>query len=58
MCAKSVAKDLAIIVGVIALVAHAVVIADDVIQVVNDPNEQNKPGEILKLAFDLNRYFG
>ncbi len=31
---------------------------DDVWAVVEDPNQANKPGEILKLAFDLTRYFG
>lgn len=40
------------------LVYHAWVIADDVQAVMEDPNRANKPGEILKLAFDLTRYFG
>jgi hypothetical protein len=44
--------------GIIALVAHAIVIADDVLAVVNDPNRANKPGEVLKLAVDVSRYFG
>lgn len=42
--------------GFILLVAHALTIADDVIAVIEDPNEENKPGEVLKLAFDLSRY--
>ena len=40
------------------LAFHAWVIADDVWAVVEDPNQANKPGEILKLAFDLTRYLG
>ncbi len=40
------------------LACHVLVIADDVRVVVQDPNRANKPAEILKLAFDLTRYFG
>jgi hypothetical protein len=40
------------------MVAHALVIADDVKAVIEDPNQANKPGEILKLAIDFTRYFG
>ena len=40
------------------LVYHMLVIADDVWAVIEDPNQANKPGEILKLAFDLTRYLG
>lgn len=40
------------------LAYHAWVIADDVRVVIEDPNQANKPGEILKLAFDLTRYLG
>ena len=40
------------------LVFHTLVIADDVWAIIEDPNQANKPGEILKLAFDLTRYFG
>lgn len=40
------------------LAYHAWVIADDVRAVIEDPNQANKPGEILKLAFDLTRYLG
>jgi hypothetical protein len=40
------------------LVCHVLVIADDVQVVIQDPNRANKPGEILKLALDLTRYFG
>ncbi len=39
------------------LAYHACVIADDVQAVIEDPNQTNKPGEVLKLAFDLTRYF-
>ncbi len=39
------------------LAYHAWVIADDVQAVIEDPNQTNKPGEVLKLAFDLTRYF-
>lgn len=42
--------------GLLLLVAHAMVIAEDVKAVVQDPNEQNKPAEVLKLAIDLSRY--
>lgn len=48
-------------VGLIGLglaLIHLAVIADDIQAVVDDPNEANKPGEILKLAFDITRYFG
>lgn len=44
------------IIGMVLLVAHAVTIADDIQAVLEDPNQDNKPGEILKLAFDLGRY--
>lgn len=37
---------------------HMMVIAEDVQAVIEDPNQANKPGEILKLAFDLTRYLG
>lgn len=50
--------------SVLALIAfglflcHMVVIAEDVQAVMEDPNQANKPGEILKLAFDLTKYLG
>lgn len=37
-------------------VMHLLIIANDVQAVIEDPNEANKPGEILKLAFDISRY--
>lgn len=40
------------------LAYHVWVIADDVRAVIEDPNQANKPGEVLKLAFDLSRYLG
>ena len=46
------------LVGLGLLTYHAWVIADDVRAVIEDPNQANKPGEILKLAFDLTRYLG
>lgn len=49
-------KDIAGLIGMLLLVGHLLVIADDVQAVVQDPNQDNKPGEVLKLAFDLSRY--
>ncbi len=46
------------LVGLGLLAYHVWVIADDVRAVIEDPNQANKPGEILKLAFDLTRYLG
>ena len=49
------------IVGPIALLlfmAHLMVIAGDVQTIMNDPRKENKSTEVLKLAFDLTRYFG
>jgi hypothetical protein len=37
-------------------IMHLFIIADDVQTVIEDPNEANKPGEILKLVFDISRY--
>ena len=42
--------------GLLLLIAHAMVIAEDVKAVVEDPKQQNKPAEVLKLAVDLSRY--
>ncbi len=39
-------------------ICHMLVIAGDVRAVIEDSNQANKPGEILKLAFDLTRYLG
>lgn len=50
-------KDIAFLVGFIVLAVHACVIADDVLNIVNDPDERNKPGEVLKLAVDVSRYW-
>ncbi len=49
---------LLVIVAMAVLAYHALVIADDVRAVIQDPNQDNKPGEILKLAFDLTSYLG
>ena len=38
------------------LAYHAWVITDDVRAVIQDPNQVNKSGEVLKLALDLTRY--
>lgn len=46
------------IIGFGLLVYHMFVIAGDVQAIIEDPNQVNKPGEILKLAFDLTRYLG
>jgi hypothetical protein len=51
-------KSLAGLFFVALLFAHALIIADDVQAVIEDPNQVNKPGEILKLAIDITRYFG
>jgi hypothetical protein len=53
---KSAASSIAMLIGLFLLVAHAMTIAGDVQAVVEDPNVENKPGEILKLALDLSRY--
>jgi hypothetical protein len=57
MKSQSTGSVLAII-GFGLLVCHILVIAGDVRAVIEDPNQANKPGEILKLAFDLTRYLG
>jgi hypothetical protein len=49
---------LVLLIGMLLFVVHSMVIAGDVQAVVEDPNIENKPGEILKLAFDLSRYAG
>jgi predicted metalloprotease len=45
-----------VVVGLLLLMVHAMIIAEDVQAVIEDPNKENKPGEILKLAIDLSRY--
>ncbi len=56
---KNSSKSALLVIVAMALLAyHALVIADDVRAVIQDPNQDNKPGEILKLAFDLTRYLG
>jgi len=53
-------KDAVALAGFFAvalLVIHALTIAGDVQAIIEDPNQANKPGEILKLAFDVTRYF-
>ncbi len=48
--------DWIILVGVLLLVAHMMIIMDDVQAVLYDPNTDNKPAEVIKLAVDLSRY--
>lgn len=50
-------KDWFILAGAVLLIAHMVIIAEDVQAVVDDPRMDNKPAEILKLAVDLSRYW-
>lgn len=49
-------KEWIILVGALLLVAHMVIIIDDVQAVIYDPNTENKPAEVVKLAVDLSRY--
>ena len=51
-------KDYVWLIGLGLFLIHAIVIAEDVRAVIEDPNRANKPGEIFKLAFDFTRYFG
>lgn len=44
------------LIGLLILCAHAMIIAKDVQTIIQDPNKENKPEEVLKLAFDLTRY--
>ncbi len=49
-------KDYAALVGFIGaclFVIRVVIVAEDIRAIIEDPNEANKPGEILKLVFDL-----
>jgi hypothetical protein len=48
----------ALAVGLFFLALHAMVIYEDAKAVIEDPNEANKPWEILKLVTDFTRYFG
>ncbi len=50
-------KEWLLLAGVLLFIAHMVIIRDDVQAVVDDPNMDNKPAEILKLAVDLSRYW-
>src|SRR5260370_38206412 len=45
-------------IGVCLFIVHLAIIASDAQAVIEDPNEANKPGEILKLVFDISRYGG
>jgi hypothetical protein len=51
-------KDYVWLIGLGLIIIHAIVIAEDVQAVMEDSNTANKPGEVLKLAFDFTRYFG
>lgn len=44
------------IIGACLFIVHLAIIASDIQAVIEDPNEANKPGEILKLVFDISRY--
>lgn len=44
------------LIGLLILCVHAMIIAKDVQTIIQDPNKENKPEEVLKLAFDLTRY--
>jgi hypothetical protein len=55
---KSGAGGIALAIGLLFLALHVMVIYGDVKAVIKDPNEANKPEEILKLATDLGRYLG
>lgn len=50
-------KELLILAGVLLLIAHMVIIMDDVQVVIYDPNIDNKPAEVVKLVVDLSRYW-
>ena len=50
-------KEWLLLAGILLLAAHMVVIYEDVQAVIDDPNMDNKPAEILKLAVDLSRYW-
>ncbi len=43
--------------GAILFIIHMAVIYEDVQAVVDDPNMENKPAEVLKLILDISRYF-
>jgi len=43
--------------GVLLFMIHMAVIYEDAQAIINDPNENNKPGEVLKLILDISRYF-
>ena len=50
-------KDWLFLAGALLLIAHMVIIVDDIQAVINDPNIDNKPAEVVKLAVDLSRYW-
>ena len=50
-------KEWLLLAGVLLLLAHMVIIMDDVQAVIDDPNIENKPAEVAKLAIDLSRYW-
>ena len=50
-------KEWLILAGALLLIAHMVIIMDDVRAVIEDPNIDNKPAEVAKLAIDLSRYW-
>lgn len=50
-------KEWLILVGGLLLIAHLVIIMDDVQIIIDDPNIDNKPAEVVKLVVDLSRYW-
>ena len=50
-------KEWLFIGGAILFIMHMAVIYEDAQVVLNDPNENNKPAEVLKLILDISRYF-
>jgi hypothetical protein len=53
-------QDVAVLAGFLALALlaiHVLTVADDVQTIIQDPNQANKPGEILKLVFDVSSLF-
>jgi hypothetical protein len=53
----SIGKEWLLLVGALLFMMHMFVIMDDVQAVINDPNTDNKPAEVVKLVIDLSRYW-
>jgi len=54
---ENVKKNWYVAAGVLLFMIHMAVIYEDAQAIINDPNENNKPGEVLKLILDISRYF-